>query len=714
MAECFLTGANKMINELYKLGDAISAAGITPTEWHRQLKELRKVSLKSPCFKLALAKDSSVYNIEEITDQERIDEFRKWEPSNGSSFPAFNMPNLFLFSKEQTRQQDDWLSGKKPFDINLLKSWCSEAISNWDNKATAKLENCLHTVPKLLEEKINTENEIENNSITQLIKLLSKITIEDFRKSLEGMLFETLAKQEKIKSVLRFLFSSNQSNNVQVILDLYDWKPFGKPVTNEKSIKWLNSVLIKSDRLMLLKSEKSGIQDAFGCEYSEVNEPMPGVKLAGKIGEVKLRSMFHDHLCQYRYGLIDDFSYPINKTNRAKIKSALEWLKEPDKEGKTWGMVDSNEIVFAYPSIIPPKPLRMTLLLGSSGSENPERFKSIAKDVIQALEGLTPKNEVADVQIFAIRKMDKARSKIVYFRNYSTDHIIKSSERWEKGCSNIPSISFRVWAQRTQVEEKSKPENISPEIPKPLQIADAINKVCKMNGTVSGELKKVKYYQGLELFLEQNEYRLSTYLLNILLLNTYGVMIYLGNLLHSGNVIQSRNLSYDNYQFLPSVIGLLLYSQNRFKEEYMENIPYLIGQILKISDELHAFYCKIVRDGNIPPQLVGNSLMISALETPERMLAMLAQRMTPYIAWAKQYRTKNCEIQGKECWRAAWYLGLYERNASIFGNKLDVLQNTRFGDREKAELFIGYLADFPKKEEAEDQKSKNNNNGGEQ
>jgi len=126
----------------------------------------------------------------------------------------------------------------------------------------------------------------------------------------------------------------------------------------------------------------------------------------------------------------------------------------------------------------------------------------------------------------------------------------------------------------------------------------------------------------------------------------------------------------------------------------VKDIPYLVGQILKISDELHAFYCKIVRKNNIPPQLVGNSLMVSALETPERALAQLAQRINPYIAWAKQYRSKDYE----ESWRAAWYLSLFERNMSLVKNQFDALHGTRLGDREKAELFIGYLADFPKKE----------------
>jgi len=700
-----------MINELYMLGEAMSHAGISPVEWHRQLKELRKLSTLSPCYKLSFSKNASVYNVEEITNQELVGELRKWEPSYGSSFPAFNMPNLFSLTKDQIQQKDDWLSGKKQINISLLRSWCNKKANNWDKKAVAKLENCLHSVPEQLIQKIIKKDNLDKNSIMELIRLLNKISVDDFRKSLELYIFKKLEKQENIKMLLNILISKKalnqqekkqQKSDVQVVLDLYDWKAYGKPVANKKTIEWLNSALMKSDHAMFTKSEKPDTEDAFGCKYIEMREPMPSVKLYGKMGDVKLRSMFHEHQCQYRYRLIDDASYPINKINRVKIKAALEWLKEPDKEGKTWGMVDSEEILFAYPSLIPRSPIKLVSLMGTSGSATQARFESIAQDVIQTLKGFPPDNKVKNVQIFAIRKMDKARSKIVYFRNYNTEQIIKSAEAWKEGCINIPTVSFRVWSQNTDIESKASTERIFPETPKPIQIAKIINKVWKMNGTTAGELKKVKYHQGLELLLEQNKYELAVYLLSVLILNTYGLIIYLGNTLHSGKGIREK-FPCENYQFLPSVIGLLLYSQNRIKEEYMEDIPYLVGQILKISDELHAFYCKIVRNGNVPLQLVGNSLMVSALEMPERTLAQLAQRMNPYIAWAKQYRTKNCEIKGKESWRAAWYLGLYERNASLFKNKLEILQGIKFGDREKAELFIGYLADFPRKEEVANQ-----------
>ena len=132
----------------------------------------------------------------------------------------------------------------------------------------------------------------------------------------------------------------------------------------------------------------------------------------------------------------------------------------------------------------------------------------------------------------------------------------------------------------------------------------------------------------------------------------------------------------------------------------MVNFPYLYGQLLKISDELHALYCNVVRDGNLPSQLAGGSQFQSAAEAPIRALHVLGQRMNPYILWAKSYRYKGVETPKKESWRAGWLLSLYEKTATeLFQVWSD---DTRFNDTDKAQLFIGYLAALPKKEQTDD------------
>jgi hypothetical protein len=403
--------------------------------------------------------------------------------------------------------------------------------------------------------------------------------------------------------------------------------------------------------------------------------------------------------------MIDDTSYPISKENRTRIKSALEWLKAPEREGCTWGMADSKEILFAYPSTIPDCPVKLASIFGAASQDTEGKFASITEDVIKTLKGLPPNKRIENVEVFAIRKMDKARSKIVYYRNYSTEWLISCAEKWKAGCGNIPEISFRVWSKKENAGEKSTPEKVGTEIPMPLNIAGIINKVWKMNGNLSGILKKIKYFQGLELMLEEKSARPAEYLLNTLLANSKGLVLYLGNLLHSGNVIDEK-FSRD-YQYLLPLLGLLLYKNQYLMEGYMESLAYLIGQNLKISDELHAMYCKIVRDGSIPPQLVGNSMFISASDTPAAALSQLGRRINPYIAWAKQYRTKNAEHSGL----AGWYLWLYEQIATKIKNNMEALKTIHFTDIEKAELFIGYLAELPKKEKPSQTEHSQDNGG---
>lgn len=124
----------------------------------------------------------------------------------------------------------------------------------------------------------------------------------------------------------------------------------------------------------------------------------------------------------------------------------------------------------------------------------------------------------------------------------------------------------------------------------------------------------------------------------------------------------------------------------------MENLPYLLGQLLHVSDELHVLYCIEKRNGDIPPQLVGSSLFINAGEMPYQALSQLSIRLQPYLAWAKQFRGKAEE----NSWRAGWLLNLFEQFSNQILPQMD--KSIRFGDFEKAQLFIGYMASFPKKE----------------
>ena len=135
----------------------------------------------------------------------------------------------------------------------------------------------------------------------------------------------------------------------------------------------------------------------------------------------------------------------------------------------------------------------------------------------------------------------------------------------------------------------------------------------------------------------------------------------------------------------------------------MKETAFSLGQVLKISDELHSLYCEVKRDGDIPPQLVGNSVLVTASDMPVRALALLMSRMNPYISWAKQYRTQ----EKNKSRLAAWFLKQYESLMPLLHSELT--EQIRFSDVDKAQLFIGYLSALPKSENKKTTEEENKN-----
>lgn len=700
-----------MLNELYSLSATLESKGISTNEWHREYKPLPKVTAKAPCIRIWLAKDGSICGIESIS-AELAQSLRKFGNNQGT-FPAFNVVPLYRITDEEQLSELERIEKETAtIDLEKIKSWCVN--DNWKESIVKKIDRSLQNIPQTLSDLIGNQEQPERTLVSELIRLASGFTNEpdnSFKAALEKCVFAKLQKQEDISVVLAMLFhkgSSKKSHiddtgmSVSVVLDLFDWQQYGYPVASEHTTEWINEMLLKSSLPSTSTQSESNGSDAFGSPFVNPNEPMPSVKLNGF--DVILRSMFNGQPCQYRYGQIDDASYPITKGNRSLAKKSLEWVADLDREGVTWRKIDKNEIVFVYPSKLPEIPPRFASIFGSSqeesSSQTEARFENIAKEFIKTLTGLPAEEKPDSIQIFTIRKMDKARSKVIFTRNCSPEQLIQAAESWEKGCLNTP--------------ETNLVERI---IPFPLQVARIVNNVWKQNGDLAQgktAVERMKYYQGMELLLDIMQESMICNYLHILLTHSSGLVSYIGNWVHGGSKCKDKTeekilekLKYETVLLL-SVLGLLLYKRDERKEKYMESMAYLIGQLLKISDELHTLYCKVVRSGDVPPQLVGSALYVTAGETPNQAIAQLSLRMNPYITWAKQYRFKNITTKNEESWRAGWYLGLFEDAA----NKLHstMTDSMRLSDFDKAQLFIGYLASFPKRESSVTTIGNDNNN----
>lgn len=675
-----------MLNELYHLSVALQNAGIIPCDWHKDFKQIPKATDKKPCYKICLDANAEVSDIVPLSS-DLAEIIRKWEPSNGNSFPAFNIQPLYrITDPEQKKLLEKWRKGKSPIDFEQLKTWTLEnANQNWDKKIAAKLDWCLFRNPIEFSLKLGNipKSYMAMQNLLNGCKAFivdSKLSVELFRQAVEDCLCRKLKNNEQVAQLLPFLFYETNPEKspdkdrgaLSVCVDTVHWTKY--PVVHKNMMAWINDCLMNQIATIPVGTTI----DAFAQDGVGDDDKLPEVKLP-ILGGVKLRAMNKESPCQYRYGTIDAASFPVGQESRRRIKGALEWLGDPEREGLTWGRADGKELVFAYPSVIPPIPLKIAGCLGASKTDDhTARFEEYAKDVITGLQGMTIPMKEIDLQIFSLRKMDKARTKVVFHRNYTAQRLVDAAAEWQAGCQNIPNIGWYVWG-----EEKGKKVECQPDTPFPLQIAKCLNQVWKFDGSTNNTILKISSSIGIELLLdEQVSARQIPYLLTTALQNGKALLAAMGNMINKREVIDIKNEIDRQKQWLPAIVGLLLYKLGIRKESYMNNAPYLVGNLLKISDDLHALYCKEVRANKLPPQLLGNALMVAALDSPVQALAQLSLRIVPYLGWAK---TNNTESAGL----SRYFLkGFSEIEEKLKDHNLP----KRLNDADRAQLLLGYIA----------------------
>lgn len=679
-----------MLNELCQLAGSLEKAGIAPKEWDGQLKPLPKVSDKKPCYRINIS-DFGTISLVDSVPIELATILRKWEPSNGNSFPGFNIQPLFRITNEDQKKKIKlWRERKEALDNDLLRLWLTEETNNWDRKLFTKLDKCLREIPLEISDLIKTKG--INSSAASLPKLISRVInlqikgsekseSSNFRKILEEYLYNALEKAESISLNLGLLVyeglegkdPQNDRGAISVFFDISDWIEY--PVASEVCINALNALLLSGTS----NSTATNIADAYGGPINGNNDKLPAVKLPF-IADVKLRAMNSESYCQYRYKTIDAESFPVGHESRKRAKGALEWLGDPTREGETWGRADSKELLFAYPSLLPVVSIKLAACFGTQKENDSEsRFANAAKDAIVGLKGINMDLHNLELRVFSLKKMDKARTKLVFHRNYTAQRLVDAAKDWQDGSNNIPNINIRTWG-----EKKGDIITLQTDIPFPLQIAPCLNRIWKLDGKTECEAPIIARSQGIELLLDEHPERFIYHLLSVVLQNGKGLLLSMGNDLNQGNVTSIKG--YDKHKLLmPSILGLLLHKLGIRKESYMSNAPFLVGRMLKLADELHALYCKEVRKNNLPPQLIGNSLMNAALDSPNQALSLLSRRLLPYQAWA---RTNTSGSAG----RSRYLLKQFEE-VELVGVEIP----EKLKDAERAQLLLGYLAANPKK-----------------
>ncbi len=678
-----------MINELYLLTQAIEQQGVTLESWHPHYREMPVVKKDSPCVRIVLSGDY-VSQVESI-EPELCRHLRKYG-NNQATWPGVNLASLYrITDEEQKKELKDLLkNADEEIDLERIRSWCVE--NNWGTKLIKKYKKCVQMIPEKLEAIVSGENDYP-----PVVKLIQ--AMKPFRdprilhRELERVAFEMLENHTEVELALRILFyvgkeektAEEDSGSLSVFFDSEELEDMGDSSATLFFTKGLNQALQKAEKRKRENSERGNETDAFGRPFFPSEEPMPSVKLAGGFDAI-LRTMFHGQPCQSRYGRIENDAYPLSEEMRSQMKDALKYLSAAEMKEKTWIAVPGRrEILFAYPSRqMTKEETYVSLFQGIPEEKKKASFKEEAERFVGQIikpehvdEEINPKR----IQIFILRKIDRGRTKVVYSRCPDAVEILKCARKWEDAAANLPVLSIG-----------------RPEIPFPMEIGEIMNRIWRQDGDQQlDNYRPISSYHGMELFFGTQKQNLEA---DLRYLVRYSVNMVA--------CIEKINKKKENpiYSIRRSamLMGMILSWMNVQKEEYMKEYPYLLGQLLKVSDNLHQLYCWHVRNKQMPARLVGNSLYKAVSECPDRGIEQLSQRMIPYIEWAilhpeakivkeasKGSEKKEAKYEGPP---AGYYRSVYERIGQEISNVIS--PKSRMNDYEKSLLFIGYLAALPK------------------
>ena len=698
-----------MLNELHDLAQSLKAIEVSMASWHTHFKTCPK---GTSTFFALLDSEGHVVDCEPVTDRERLTVIRKWEVAAGTSFPAFNVLPLYepngTEGKNSAVELRKAIASKSPpnFDETRLRlvSLRESSTSLWVNKEPARITKCLTTLADEIGQALG-EPSNDFRAISELIARSRMLTAENLQEQVASVLVFKIACAPNLGADYfdaLFFHSGKEAKKWSMIAEVADRSEFDYPANHERVQAWMNSRFQAVDA----PSEKTASEcqneqsDVFAKPAIRLDESFPSVRLP-VLGNVILRSMSSESPCQRRYGFADSQSCRVGQSSRQDMKNALEWIAHSDRREKTWCDVSSlngvSGVLFAYPSQKPEvAPELAGLIVGLNSESDPDgaKFEQCARRVTASLTELVRKQPAAappmEVRVFVLTKPDGFRTKVLSSGRYSVERLLTSANDWVENCRNVPSL----WIRQFGKQKGDKSFWSEPFIPYPAEVVSCLNTAWERAGAHAAQVPGFGIGDGMGLLLEDGVVlnAIATRAIRALITNSLSLLLALGQS-HRQGLVHPMGKKYGRQSLLlPSIFGLLLAKLGRLKGDYMKGPPFLVGRLLSLADQFHLQYCHGVRKGQVPPQLVGNALMATALEQPTKAVAMLSQRILPYQAWARTVQG------GDEVRLTKYFLGELGR---VSTDLKDAELPPTCGDAEKAEMLLGYLARSEKDKDSE-------------
>ena len=687
-----------MLNELLVLSRSLAARGIVPQKWHSDIKTFKK----GPAIAAELDERGLIARISYLSVEE-VARLRNIAPDKQNSFPGFNLNCPLLAVPGDVR----WNDAGALQDMMLAAT--PDSPLAYQKKDIGRLARLLGDFPQ---KEIAPRLQGASPKLQSTLAVLHRLTTAkpEPQAFLCGVCAAVAAAMQagRISKDLAVAILCGKPNKkdqrleawaITLILDVADLDQFEYRVADPAVPREWSAALLQSE---VGRTAAAGAVP-FVCALSGLPDspvgdkmPEPNLKI---LGPTYLMSMNKDTPCQTRYGRTSTDIFAVGRDSVRSLNNAILHVTEPGRKGITWtgvpnGFKKNPDLLITYLEEEPDSGVPLAGLFPDA-EEEPDpamaaaTYEARTASIHDALLRLERPGRDMHVRVIALSQIDRGRKQVVFSGRYSTKAIYQGRTNWLAGTRNVPTIAmpFPV-AKGKPAEWRSHYQ------PSPAEVMVSFKQQWLRSSSGTTQKRQARKEAALAshpvpgvslgciyaVFLDPEASSQAQSLLERYLSTTETLLAALARSLTGGpNLAESAR---KEALIVISVYGILLLRQGRTKEIYMESRDYLLGQFLQMADLLHKLYCIDVRDGKIPPQLIGNAAISMAMQRPTRAIEVLSNRMTVYLAWAERF-------DGKDAGLAKWTRKELGRLATRLMNE-DL--NARVGPNGKAELLLGYLA----------------------
>lgn len=431
-----------------------------------------------------------------------------------------------------------------------------------------------------------------------------------------------------------------------------------------------------------------------------------------------------------RYRRSASEAMPVGKEIEGRLSAAMKALTSDERRNITWreiprekprgGNRQSDDLLISFVEGVPNATVAASLAEEDFSSEVTDTDGTTADSVAafekrtERLLDLVKAKVGADVtqtpvRMVVLRAVDTANRKVVYSDTPTVANLYQAATSWAHGERNVPPwVELSIRTRDTRTWHPSGPLHVAP-----LGLIAFSKESFSRGGTRAEEVAGVPSAEVMHLFLGSHRIprQRAESMLRITICRRATLLAGVAHICHWPECCRRRSTrleTFDQREALRTitVLGVLLDKCAREKEVYMDQTAFKLGQLLAGADVLHAGYCADVRGGDVPPSLLGNQVFHLAQTSPVTALAVLCRRWKPYYGWAEKAARETGRTKAmvsdpdKTLQQRGWDIRKalrYAREMKPLALSLaQELCDCRIDDTFRAELLLGYIAEFPK------------------